>query len=110
MEKAQISLEIEKGMDLKIEVSDSWDKKTKVKEDSPGFYNQTRDFSEAVQIIRPLVDKVLQPLKTLERRPDEISLNFGFSFTKNSELILKEGGKEAHIQVNLTFKDESKGE
>ncbi len=107
MEKSQIVLELEKGMDLKVEISDSWVNPAKVKEDSPSFSNQSRDFGEAVQIIRPLVEKVLQPLKTLERQPEKINLNFGFSFTKGSDLILKESGKEAHIQVSLTFKGEA---
>ena len=107
MDSKQVAFEIGEGLSLQVEISENWKDQKSVKEEAPGFSNQSRDFGEAVQVIRPLVDKVLQPLKTLEQKPDSIELEFGFCFTKNSELLLKEGHKEAHIQVKLTFKDQN---
>ena len=105
MESRELTFEIEEGLNLQVEISETWKEQSSVKEESPGFSNHSRDFGEAVQVIRPLVDKVLQPLKTLSQTPDTIELDFGFCFTRNSELLLKEGNKEAHIHVKLTFKD-----
>ena len=103
MQKRTVPFQLEEGLSLQVEVSENWHTEEEVREGKQGFYNQTRDFGEALQVIRPMVDKVIQPLKTLQTTPSRVEMQFGFSFGKDSEVVLNQDQRNSHIRVNLVF-------
>ncbi len=103
MVKNYLEFHLDENQSLFVEWKEEAGKADRVKEDAPGLYNRAREFGEAVAVIRPLVDKVLKPLTTLEQKPKRVELQFGFSIGSNNEVILKQDAKEAHIKVNLLF-------
>ncbi|MDT8447471.1 MAG: CU044_2847 family protein [bacterium] len=70
---------------------------------APEYYRRSRELGEAVEVIRPLVDKITEPLKTLASKPKEIQLEFGFRFSSDAEVVLTASKDEALVKVVLTF-------
>ena len=106
MKKEKHQFQLDGNCQIWIEVNDNGSDKSRVAEENPQFFNKTRDLGEAVRAIRPLVDKVMEPLKSLEHRPSRTELQFGFSVGSKAELILNQDQRESHIRVNLVFENQ----
>ena len=103
MDNNYLKIDLKEGQEIFVEVKPGQADSSRVKEESPGMYNRDREFGEAIAVIRPLIDKVLNPLATLENKPKEVEIQFGFSIGSKQEVILNQDPKEAHIQVKLLF-------
>lgn len=107
MQKRKSNFKLPGGGTLVIEQEVDWSQANRIQEDRPDFFERSREFSDAVECIRPVVDQVMQPLRALESKPEEIELTFNFSFGGESELILREQGEKSHIQIKLKYGKDS---
>ncbi|SRR3989339_1262127 len=109
MEKIIVPLPLEEGLTLLVEVTPQAGSSNKVGEENPQFFNKTRELGEALRVIRPLVEKVIEPLKALSPPPSRMEIQFGFSIGQKAEVILNQEPRESHIRVNLVFETPGKG-
>jgi hypothetical protein len=58
---------------------------------------------EALDGVKPFAEAVIARLETLSRRPDEISVEFGFKIGANGSLVIASTAVEGHCHVTLTW-------
>ncbi len=65
-------------------------------------------FEQAVKKIRPATEKVMATLRDLIQKPDEIEMEFGFSLSAGSGVIIVSASTQANYRVTLRWKGEGK--
>ena len=105
MKSRLLEFNLDQGQRIWVEVKDQHIDGQAVAEGSGTSYNRSRQLGEAVEVIRPLIDKVMQPLKTLASKPQRVELQFGFSIGSNAEVVLDQNQQNSHIKVNLVFEE-----
>lgn len=98
-----IPLELGGNRRILVELPEAPGEENLAASSAPEYYRRTRELGEAVEVIRPLVDKITEPLKTLASRPKEVNLEFGFRFSSEAEVVLTSSLGEALVKVQLTF-------
>ena len=108
MNKKIVSLNIQgdKGIlvETLLESKEKNDEKIdRVRMDRPDYLKQKRDFGEAVEVIKPIAEKIITPLLSLKEQPSEIEVEFSFRFNNYSEVILTTKESDANVTVKLKW-------
>ncbi|MDH5561034.1 MAG: hypothetical protein OEY59_09305 [Deltaproteobacteria bacterium] len=105
MSKEVISINVDKDTRILVEVpKDHEDNKGVVEMERPDYLKRKRDFGEVVEIIRPIAEKLITPLREMSDQPDEIEVEFHFRFNSQSEMVLSSSDSESNIGVKLFWK------
>lgn len=60
-------------------------------------------FDEAIQMIRPIADVVVQNLSNLASAPDQVNVEFGVKLSAKAGIIIASTDAEANLKVSLTW-------
>lgn len=60
-------------------------------------------FEHALNKIRPATEKVIQTLRGLVQKPDEIEMEFGFSMSAEAGVVIASASTEANYKVTLRW-------
>jgi hypothetical protein len=75
-------------------------------EEEPEKASQT--FEQALRKIRPATEKVITTLRDLIQKPAEIEMEFGFSLSAGTGVIIASASTQANYRVTLRWKGETK--
>jgi hypothetical protein len=64
----------------------------------------TKEFEKALDDIRPVADTIVQKLKDLGSKPDNIGIEFGIKMSAQAGAIIAATGMEANFKVTLSWK------
>lgn len=67
-----------------------------------------QNFEDAVGVIRPIANMVIEGIGDLAKAPDEINVEFGVKLGGKLGAFIASAETEATIKVSLTWKKESK--
>jgi len=101
--KQTIEIQVDENHKILAEVETHSPKADSVASSSPSYYSRTRELSESVEVIRPLVEKIISPLMTLEKKPSKVDLEFGFRFGGDAQVVLTQNQAESLVKVRLSF-------
>lgn len=68
----------------------------------------SQTFEQALSKIRPATEKVITTLRDLVQKPDEIEMEFGFSLSAGTGVIVASASTQANYRVTLRWKSEEK--
>jgi hypothetical protein len=68
----------------------------------------SQSFEQALKKIRPATEKVITTLRDLIQKPDEIEMEFGFSLSAGTGVIIASASTQANYRVTLRWKGEGK--
>jgi hypothetical protein len=71
-------------------------------EEEPEKASQT--FEQALRKIHPATEKVITTLQELIQKPDEIEMEFGFSLSAGTGVIIASASTQANYRVTLRWK------
>ena len=112
MRKMTIGMDIEEGKKILIEVEEDESQNeienNMVRVQRPEYIRRKRDFGETMEILKPIAEKIISPLRKLSDQPDNIKVEFKFKFNNHSEMILTTSDTQANIKVSLSW-NEKKG-
>ncbi len=100
--KKRIPIPLGEGKEIWVELEESVDPNS-VASNRPEYYSRSQQLGEAVEVIRPLVEKITSPLLGLSQKPTQIELEFAFRFGSEAEVILTPSPSEALVKVKLSF-------
>lgn len=63
-----------------------------------------QDLEKALSRLHPLIDDLVTQLSDVSSRPDEVTVEFGFTFSSDAHLVLVRAGGGANFRVALTWK------
>lgn len=64
----------------------------------------TKEFDKALDEVRPVADMVIQKLKDLDSKPDNIEVEFGIKMSAQAGALIAATGVEANFKVTLSWK------
>jgi hypothetical protein len=67
----------------------------------------SQSFEQALKKIRPGTEKVITTLRDLIQKPDEIEMEFGFSLSAGTSVIIASASTQANYRVTLRWKGEA---
>ncbi len=70
--------------------------------------NASQTFAQALSKIRPATEQVMSTLHNLIHKPDEIEMEFGFSFNAAAGVVLASVSSDANYKVTLRWTRESR--
>jgi hypothetical protein len=60
-------------------------------------------FETAVAQVKPGVEALMEQLRGLSRKPDQVSLEFGIKFTAEADALIAKSSLEGNIKVTLSW-------
>jgi hypothetical protein len=67
----------------------------------------SQSFEQALKKIRPATEKVITTLRDLIQKPDGIEMEFGFSLSAGTGVIIASASTQANYRVTLRWKGEA---
>ncbi|MFF5114996.1 CU044_2847 family protein [Streptosporangium sp. NPDC000509] len=61
-------------------------------------------FNEAISVIRPAAQAILDELASMETKPDEVEVSFGLKFTASAAVLVASGSSESSCAVKMVWK------
>ena len=109
--KQLIEFPLEDGQTIIVEVNELEEERgsrrvARGTEEEPLKASQT--FEQALSKIRPATEKVIITLRDLVQKPDEIEMEFGFSLSAGTGVIIASASTQANYRVTLRWKGEGK--
>lgn len=109
--KKVVEYKLEQGGVVLIEVEETeYERGRTPVSRKPGMPEEaTKDFEKALNDIRPVADTIVQKLKDLSSKPDNIGVEFGIKMNAQAGAFIAATGIEANFKVTLSWKTD-KGE
>lgn len=103
--KKLVEYKLEQGGTVLIEVEETEEERGRVpvarKLEMPE--EATKEFEKALDEIRPVVDTIVQKLKDLSSKPDNIGVEFGIKMNTQAGAIIAATGVEANFKITLSW-------
>lgn len=64
----------------------------------------TKEFEEALDQVKPVADIIVQKLKELSSKPDNIKIEFGIKMNAQAGAFIAATGVEANFKITLSWK------
>lgn len=103
--KKVVEYKLEQGGAVLIEVEETELEKGRVPVSiKPEVPEQaTKEFEKALDDIRPVADTIVQKLKDLGSKPDNIGIEFGIKMSAQAGAIIAATGMEANFKITLSW-------
>jgi len=107
--KHLVTFTLEDGSTIVVETEEPEAEPTTRGLHRPGEVNdQAKEtFEQALSKVRPATEKVITLLRSLAHQPDEIEMEFGFSFSAAAGVVITSVGTAANYRVTLRWKHEA---
>jgi len=106
--KKLVEFEIADGSTIIVEVDEEESGGTVRAARRPGEIAEAAkvSFEEALDKIRPATEKVMETLRGLAQKPNEIELEFGFNMSAAAGVVIATASVEANYKVTLRWTQE----
>ena len=72
-------------------------------EKSGNITNSKYKFNEAIKVITPIANSVIDKIKNIKNKPSEIKISFGLKFNANAGVILASVSSEANLSIEIKW-------
>ncbi|MCC4765123.1 hypothetical protein FXW07_00280 [Methanosarcina sp. DH1] len=106
MTKKVVEYKLEQGGVVLIEVEETDIEKGRIPVSrEPGVPEKaTKEFDKALDEVRPVADTIIQKLKNLDSKPDNIEIEFGIKMSAEAGALIAATGIEANFRITLSWK------
>ncbi|MFG1702234.1 CU044_2847 family protein [Nonomuraea sp. M3C6] len=95
----------EEGHVVKVEIQDrDGDAPVRVGRAGRAVARASRSFGEMLDTIRPVAEKFVASFGELPQAPDEITVEFGVTFSAEADVVIASTATDANFAVTLSWK------